>query len=80
MWVHRHTFEPAGSGTMVRDRVDYALPMDPLSRPVHALVVRPDLRRIFAHRRRAIARLLGDEWASRERRDAPRASPPASAG
>ena len=58
-WVHEHAFEPVAGGTRVRDRVDYALPLDPLSRPLHRLVVRPDLKRIFAYRRGVMAGILG---------------------
>jgi ligand-binding SRPBCC domain-containing protein len=58
-WVHRHTFERDGTGARVLDRVEYALPLAPLSAPAHALFVRPTLERIFAYRRAAIARRLG---------------------
>lgn len=58
-WVHRHAFTPADGGTWVRDEVEYALPLAPLSDPAHALFVRPRLREIFTYRRQAIARLLG---------------------
>lgn len=58
-WVHRHTFTPADGGTWLRDEVEYALPLAPLSDPVHAVFVRPRLHQIFAYRRDAIARLLG---------------------
>lgn len=58
-WVHEHTFEAVPGGTRVRDRVEYALPLDPWSRPVHALLVRPDVERIFAYRRRVMAGILG---------------------
>ncbi len=58
-WVHTHSFERSGAGTLVRDHVEYALPLDPLSRPVHALFVRPTLERIFDFRRAEIARALG---------------------
>ena len=58
-WIHRHTFRPHGGGTSVHDRVEYALPLAPLSDPGHVLFVRPTLERIFAYRRDAIARLLG---------------------
>lgn len=58
-WVHRHSFTPAAWGTWVRDEVEYALPLAPLSGPVHGLFVQPRLREIFAYRRKAIARLLG---------------------
>ncbi len=58
-WVHRHTFTPRDGGTIVRDEVEYALPLAPLSEPVRALFVRPTLERIFAHRRHVISCLLG---------------------
>lgn len=58
-WVHRHTFEPEAGGTWVRDEVEYALPLAPLSEPAHAWFVRPRLREIFTFRQSAIARLLG---------------------
>jgi len=59
-WVHRHAFEPAPEGgTIVRDRVDYALPLAPLSDPAHAMFVRPQLARIFGYRRQVIAGILG---------------------
>lgn len=60
LWVHRHAFEPHPRGTRVTDRVDYALPLDPLSRPAHPLFVRPQVERIFAHRRAVLARRFGD--------------------
>jgi ligand-binding SRPBCC domain-containing protein len=60
MWVHRHTFEPHPRGTRVHDRVNYALPLDPLSRAAHALFVRPQVRNIFAYRRQALARRFGE--------------------
>lgn len=58
-WVHRHTFSPADGGTWVRDEVEYALPLAPLSAPAHVLFVRPQLRAIFGYRRQVIERLLG---------------------
>ena len=58
-WIHRHDFVPHDGGTWVRDRVEYSLPLAPLTDPAHALFVRPTLERIFAYRRSAIARLLG---------------------
>ena len=59
LWHHRHEFQPAGSGTLVRDHVRYALPLGPLGRLAHGLVVERDLARIFDYRRRAVARELG---------------------
>jgi ligand-binding SRPBCC domain-containing protein len=59
LWHHRHVFEPDGDGTVVRDRVDYALPLGPLGRLAHAAFVARDLERIFDFRRDAVRRLLG---------------------
>lgn len=47
LWRHEHTFEERDGGTLCRDRVEYAVPLDPL---VHRLLVRPDVERIFAFR------------------------------
>ena len=59
LWVHRHSFAPHPDGTLIRDRVDYALPLSYLTAPVHALFVRPMIERIFAYRREVIAGVLG---------------------
>ena len=58
LWHHRHTFEAAGGGTMVRDSIDYGLPLGPLGELAHRLFVRRDLERIFAYRHEAVPRLL----------------------
>lgn len=58
-WVHLHTFAAVEGGTLVEDRVEYTLPLAPLSHPAHALFVRPMLERIFRHRSEVISRLLG---------------------
>jgi ligand-binding SRPBCC domain-containing protein len=50
LWHHTHSFEPHGDGTLMRDRVRYALPLGPLGELAHALLVRRDLDRIFAVR------------------------------
>jgi len=56
-WVHTHTFTPSGGGTLMTDRVVYQLPFFPLGEIVFPLV-KWQLQRIFAFRRRTIARLL----------------------
>jgi ligand-binding SRPBCC domain-containing protein len=57
-WIHRHTFEPMGSGTLMRDRVDYRLPLWPFGEPALPLV-RRKIARIFEYRREMIRALLG---------------------
>jgi ligand-binding SRPBCC domain-containing protein len=59
LWHHRHTFAESGQGTVVRDEVDYALPLGVLGNLAHPLFVRRDLERIFAYRHRAVPELLG---------------------
>jgi hypothetical protein len=64
-WIHLHTFEPSQGGTQLYDRVQYALPLDPLSRPGHPIFVRPTIERIFAYRRKVIADRFGGEGKQR---------------
>jgi len=47
LWRHEHEFEERDGGTLVRDRVQYAVLFDFL---VHELLVRRDVEKIFAYR------------------------------
>jgi len=47
LWIHEHIFAERDGGTLVQDRVRYAVPFDLL---VHKFLVRPDVERIFAFR------------------------------
>jgi ligand-binding SRPBCC domain-containing protein len=49
-WHHQHHFEATAEGVLMTDIVHYALRLDPLSRPVHALIVRPQVNEIFRYR------------------------------
>lgn len=51
LWHHEHTFEVRDGGTLVCDRVDYAVPG---GRLVNSLFVRRDLQRIFEYRGRKL--------------------------
>ena len=57
-WRHRHSFRPTEGGTVVGDRVDYALPFGWLGRIAHVCPVRRQLREIFAYRQKALAELM----------------------
>jgi ligand-binding SRPBCC domain-containing protein len=61
LWHHQHTFESSanGDGVICADRVIYRLPLGPLGRIAHALLVRRQLLDIFRHRRRVIGESLG---------------------
>ncbi|HEX4068075.1 MAG TPA: SRPBCC family protein [Acidobacteriaceae bacterium] len=58
-WVHRHSFAEAPGGTLMRDRVEYALGFGPLGAVAHALFVRRSVERIFEYRNATIGEILG---------------------
>jgi ligand-binding SRPBCC domain-containing protein len=49
-WVHEHTFVEKDGGTLMRDRVEYAVPGWILEPLVARWVVGPDVARVFAYR------------------------------
>ncbi|HET9344470.1 MAG TPA: NAD(P)H-binding protein [Candidatus Limnocylindrales bacterium] len=53
-WEHRHSFEAVSGGTLVRDEVEYELPLGPLGGVAHRLAVRSQLAEIFRFRARTI--------------------------
>ena len=56
-WFHRHLFAPLAGGVLIEDRVEFALPIWPLSGVVLPWV-RGDLEKIFAFRKQAMAEAL----------------------
>lgn len=59
LWRHTHTFEEIPGGTLMRDRVEYALPLGPLGDVARAMFVRRTLERIFDFRNETIASIFG---------------------
>lgn len=59
LWRHRHTFQSTPNGVLVGDHVEYALPLGPLGRITHALMVRRQLEGIFRFRQQQLAKILG---------------------
>ena len=57
-WEHRHRFLEEGGGTWVEDRVTYRLPLGPLGRAAHALLVRRQLRELWDYRHQRLAELV----------------------
>ena len=59
LWRHTHVFRavPDGPGTLMEDRVEYALPLAPFGEAAHFLV-RRQLDRIFDYRRQVVAELF----------------------
>lgn len=60
-WHHTHTFAARDGGTVIGDRIEYLLPLGALGRLAERLVIRRQLRAIFAHRRRVIAARFGGD-------------------
>jgi ligand-binding SRPBCC domain-containing protein len=57
-WVHEHTFIAEKGGTLVLDRIEYAVPGWLLAPLVRRWLVAPDLAKIFAYRKSRIEELL----------------------
>jgi len=55
-WIHEHTFEYRDGGTLMRDRVQYAVTGGAL---VRNLLVAPDLEKIFNFRRARLECIFG---------------------
>jgi ligand-binding SRPBCC domain-containing protein len=58
LWHHTHTFQSENGGTRVGDVVNYALPLGPLGKIAHALMVRRDVESILDFRQQQVARIL----------------------
>jgi len=59
-WVHTHRMQALGPGrSRLTDHVDYALPLEPLSRWVAGWFVRRKLDAMFAYRHRVLREELG---------------------
>jgi ligand-binding SRPBCC domain-containing protein len=58
-WEHTHEFEPHDGGTVIRDRVQYELPIGALGAVVAGGFVANDLKKIFTYRRRVIQKIFG---------------------
>ncbi|MCA9691593.1 MAG: SRPBCC family protein [Nannocystaceae bacterium] len=54
-WHHRHLFFEHEDGCLLRDEIDYALPIE---RIVDRLLVRPRLQRLFEHRHAVTRRVV----------------------
>jgi len=58
-WEHRHRFLEERGGTWVEDRVTYRLPLGPLGRAGHALLVRRQIAALWRYRTRRLGELVG---------------------
>lgn len=58
LWNHRHEFIPNDEGVLMRDTIDYELPMGFLGEIAHSLFVKKKLEYIFDYRFRVLSRLF----------------------
>lgn len=58
-WNHRHRFETLGSGTLMKDEVNYQLPLGPIGRCIQWFIVKRDIENIFDHRYQVIQKKFG---------------------
>ena len=60
-WHHTHTFHDSGSGTLIRDRVLYRLPLGRWGDWIGGRLVAADVGKIFAYHASRTAELLGSK-------------------
>lgn len=58
LWLHEHTFMERNGGTLVGDRIEYAVPGGAL---VQKFLVAPDLERIFKYRHQVLDMLFNSK-------------------
>jgi ligand-binding SRPBCC domain-containing protein len=59
-WHHQHHFRDANEGIEMEDIVTYALPFDPLSRPVNTLTIGRKVKEIFKYREEVLSQIFPD--------------------
>ncbi|NNE25982.1 MAG: SRPBCC family protein [Saprospiraceae bacterium] len=58
LWRHKHSFEPNEKGVLMRDRVDYALPLGIIGQIGHSIFVKKRLNDIFDFRYQKIEEIF----------------------
>ncbi len=60
-WIHTHTFYPQKGGILMKDVVDYELPLGNLGNIMHWLIVRNKIENIFVFRKLALEKLFKND-------------------
>lgn len=63
LWRHTHTLTASDGGTLVNDKVEYALPLGPLGALAHMVLVKRKVEAIFDYRKNALERIFGKQAA-----------------
>lgn len=72
LWIHEHTFEAHEGGTLVGDKVEYAVPGGKL---VQKFFVAPDLHRVFKYRHQVLEALFNPGKLTPEKLTHPQPTP-----
>lgn len=59
LWEHLHTFEEKDGGVLMKDKVEYALPLGILGRIAHSIFVKSRLEQIFDYRVDVLKKTFG---------------------
>lgn len=59
LWHHHHEFIPNEKGVLMKDTVDYELPMGFLGEIAHRLMVKSKLKQIFDYRYQVLEKMFG---------------------
>jgi ligand-binding SRPBCC domain-containing protein len=51
-WRHQHLFEPQGDATVLRDRIEFSLPLGFVADPLFGWLAKRELRKMFEFRHR----------------------------
>lgn len=60
-WWHEHTFEEHDGGVLMKDRLQYEMPLGVLGEAMHAMIVRRKIEGIFEFRWRALSGIFGGQ-------------------
>ena len=58
LWHHQHHFKENDNGVEMFDIVNYALPFDPLSRPLNSMLVEKKVKEIFEYREKKLREMF----------------------
>ena len=54
LWHHTHEFEEKNGGTLIHDRVTYAVPFGVIGQLLHAVYIKHDIKNIFKYRHKIL--------------------------
>tara|TARA_B100000945_G_scaffold71969_1_gene54923 strand:- start:4537 stop:5016 length:480 start_codon:yes stop_codon:yes gene_type:complete len=58
LWHHTHTFEEKDGGTLIKDKLRYAIPFGLLGRLIHFIYIKYDINGIFQYRHKILNQIF----------------------